>query len=251
MEQCYFGSLFHNFSLFTEPEGRISEQLDTFTTHFTMSENLDEMRNSRRDFDHGELNENNLPQDPLFLFKKWLEEAIMGEVEDPNAMTVSTVDSDGMPRSRVVYLRDLVQEGFIFYTNYTSNKGEQIRDYGKVALNFLWTKLDRQVRITGIAQKIPAEMSDEYFAKRPRESQIGAWASPQSKQLSSRQQLLESVAKFEKEFEGKPIPRPPHWGGYVVIPNSIEFWQGRTARLHDRFLFELGKDNWRIIRLAP
>lgn len=216
-----------------------------------MASPIDQIKNQRRDFNAGELSESDVNVDPLKFFKSWLEDAILAAVEEPYAMVVSTVDQRLMPQSRVVYLRDIVEEGFIFYTNYESNKALQLANSANIALNFLWTKLDRQVRVTGQVERVPEEMSDDYFAGRPRESQIGAWASNQSRTLNSRQELLDLVARFEKKFEGQTIPRPAHWGGYLVKPQTIEFWQGRTARLHDRLHCAKTNKQWNISRLAP
>jgi len=216
-----------------------------------MSEPIDQIKTQRRDFNAGELSESDVNINPLKFFKSWLEDAILAAVEEPYAMVVSTVDQALMPHSRVVYLRDIVEEGFIFYTNYESNKSQQLANTANIALNFLWTKLDRQVRVTGQVERVPEEMSDDYFAGRPRESQIGAWASNQSRTLKSRQELLDLVTHFEKKFEGQAIPRPAHWGGFLVKPQTIEFWQGRTARLHDRLHCSKTNEQWNISRLAP
>jgi len=216
-----------------------------------MSSADEHIKHHRRDFNQGELDATDLQDSPLKMFQAWMQEAVMKGVEEPNAMSVSTVDASGMPQSRIVYLRDVVEEGFIFYTNYQSNKGVQIAHKQKIAVLFFWPKLDRQIRITGVVEKIPAEMSDAYFENRPRQSQIGAWASPQSQPIANRQELLDNVAEYEAEFDGKEVTRPPHWGGYVISPQHMEFWQGRSARLHDRFLYEWEGEEWNLSRLAP
>lgn len=192
-----------------------------------------------------------LPDNPLVLFQEWWQEARLQGVTEPNAMIVASVDAEGMPHTRIVYLRDLVDEGFVFYTNYNSNKSQQLLTTPKVALNFFWAELDRQVRICGTPEKVPAEMSDAYFAARARESQLGAWASPQSQSIPSREWLMNEVERMSQRFEGAEVPRPPHWGGFLIRPVSIEFWNGRTARLHDRMRYLKSDESWEVSRLAP
>jgi pyridoxamine 5'-phosphate oxidase len=206
-------------------------------------------RHHRRDFDKGKL-EGTDHSNPLIFLKDCYQRASEKNCHDPHAMVLSTVAPDGHPWSRVVYMRDLVEEGIIFYTNYNSFKSVQIDGNHKVALLFYWDCIETQVRIQGIAEKVPAEVSDAYFAGRPRLSQIGAWASDQSTEIASRELLEERVAMFEKKFP-TTVPRPPHWGGFVVSPLRFEFWQGRVGRLHDRICYEQSGNNWRIFRLAP
>ena len=191
------------------------------------------------------------PQHPLDLFKSWKQEAVLQGEPEPDAMIVATVDADGMPHARIVYLRNLVEEGFVFYTNYGSNKARQLAANANVSLNFHWASLDRQVRVCGRVEKAPEELSDMYYAGRARESQLGAWASPQSQVIPDREWLMKEVSKFEEEYTGKQIPRPPFWGGYLVRPVSFEFWTGRTARLHERLYFSLGDNVWNKSILAP
>ncbi len=191
------------------------------------------------------------PSDPITLFNKWKQDALLNGDPEPDAMSVATVDRDGMPHARVVYLRNLVEEGFVFYTNYKSVKAAQILANPNVALNFHWTSIERQVRVRGVAEKAPEELSDIYFEGRGRESQLGAWASPQSQPIPGRKWLLDQVAKYDARYSGKPIPRPPHWGGFLVRPSTIEFWTGRTARLHDRFLYSRDGGTWKRTTLAP
>jgi pyridoxamine-phosphate oxidase len=205
----------------------------------------------RRDFMKQSLNENEVDKSPYNQFAKWFEEAVNSQILDPYAMTVSTVNNDCKPSSRVVYLRDISENGLIFYTNYLSKKGHDIAANPYIAVNIYWAELERQIRIEGKVEKASEEKSDEYFSKRPRESQIGAWASEQSTEITSRETLEERVKFFTEKFKGQPVPRPKHWGGYLIKPNYFEFWQGRPNRLHDRIVYELVNNNWKIKRLAP
>jgi len=203
----------------------------------------------RRDFDKGKLDGVG-HSNPLLFLNECYQLAQKKNCADPHAIVLSTVASDGHPWSRIVYMRDLVDEGIIFYTNYNSFKSVQIDGNHKVAVLFYWDCIERQVRIQGTAHKVPAELSDTYFAARPRLSQIGAWASDQSSEIESRKILEERVAMFEKKYPDV-IPRPPHWGGFIVKPSRFEFWQGRLGRLHDRICYEPAENGWRIFRLAP
>lgn len=188
---------------------------------------------------------------PLLQFDKWMEEAIKAKCDEPNAFTLSTV-KDNEPFGRVVLLKGVLNEEFVFYTNYESNKGEEIRSNPNVALTFYWLPLHRQVRIKGIASFVEENISDDYFHKRPRGSQLGAIASPQSKKVESIKFLEESYRKAEEEFKDQTsIPRPKNWGGYKVKASSIEFWQGRDNRMHDRILYVLKNGKWELSRLAP
>jgi pyridoxamine 5'-phosphate oxidase len=190
--------------------------------------------------------------DPIAFFRQWFTEAQASAIDEVNAMTLATVDSEGRPHARIVLLKGLDEKGFTFFTNYESAKGHQIGVRPQVALVFFWKELERQVRIEGIVEQVSAEESDAYFASRPVGSRIGAWASPQSTTIARREILEERVTHFEKQY-GEDIPRPSFWGGYRVLPLCIEFWQGRSNRLHDRILFSresLGVD-WEISRLAP
>jgi len=212
----------------------------------------DSLSNVRTDYTKGELNENDLPQDPHVLFSAWLEEANTKTDKNFNAMQVATVDQTGFPQTRIVLLRDNPSSGPIFYTNYNSAKGNQIDHSQKGALAFFWKELERQVRLTGMLEKVDASVSDAYFASRPRASQIGAWASDQSALIEGRTLLSEKVDEMEKRFEGIDVPRPPHWGGYQLKVHRYEFWQGRASRLHDRIVYnmkELG--SWSISRIQP
>ncbi|MFM9027895.1 MAG: pyridoxamine 5'-phosphate oxidase, partial [Bacteroidota bacterium] len=185
-------------------------------------------------------------------FELWMRHAIDAKVEEPNAMTLATSGKGGVPDARVVLLRDLDRKGFVFFTNYTSRKGKELTVNKRVCLNFFWPELQRQVRILGRVEKITSKASDSYFNSRPRQSQIGAWASLQSEVLDSRAELEERFVFFEKKFQGKKVPRPAFWGGYRVVPEQIEFWQGRRSRLHDRICYLRSKvGRWKHVRLYP
>jgi len=206
----------------------------------------------RRDFSLKALDESEVKADPVAFLEQWFNESVAAQALEPNAMILSTATLDGKPSSRVVLLKQIKPEGLIFFTNYDSRKGRQIAENNYCALNFVWHELERQVRIEGIAEKISAEESDHYFEVRPEKSKLGAWASPQSKVIPSRTYLEKLVVDYERKFRGKEIGRPDNWGGYIVKPCLIEFWQGRNSRLHDRIQYVLGDDNmWKIERLAP
>lgn len=215
-----------------------------------MSKNL---ANYRRTYTKGKLLENEIPGDPMDLFQDWFEE--MEKVKDlieVNAMTVCTVGIDGFPKSRVSLLKEFDKGGFIFYTNYTSEKGISLAHNPKICLSFFWQELERQVIIRGLAEKSSAEKAEEYFKSRPRGSQLGAWASNQSSVISGREVLDEKLKGLEKKYENREIPKPDFWGGYLVKPVNFEFWQGRPNRLHDRILYSrIDGENWEFKRLAP
>lgn len=208
------------------------------------------LQGSRIQYDKGILSENHLLENPLDQFEAWMKEAIAAGVSEPNAVDLSTVN-EGRPSSRIVLLKGVDKRGFVFYTNYDSRKGKEMAESPFVSLNFFWTLQARQVRIEGRIEKVSPEESDAYFASRPRESQIGAWASAQSSVIKNREVIEENITQLEKQYEGKDIPRPAHWGGYIVLPDRIEFWQGRPNRLHDRFLYEDSPTGWMVFRLAP
>lgn len=214
-----------------------------------MSKNL---ANYRRVYSKAALLEKELPQDPMDLFKNWFEEveALKNSIE-VNAMTISTIGKDGFPKNRVVLLKEFSDEGFIFYTNYSSEKGIALQENPKICLSFFWADLERQVIIKGVAERSSEEKAEAYFQSRPRGSQIGAWASAQSSIIASREILDKCVRELETKFEGKIIPKPDFWGGYLVRPVSFEYWQGRLNRLHDRILYEKENNNWNFKRLAP
>jgi pyridoxamine 5'-phosphate oxidase len=206
----------------------------------------------RREFADKPLTIESVGNDPFAFFEKWFDEAVGVEALDPNAMAIATVDEKGHPTVRVVYMRDITEKGLVFYTNYNSRKGKNLDQNPFISVNFFWVELDRQIRFTGKVIKVSAAESDVYFAKRPRESQIGAWASEQSSKLNSRDELLDHFKHFEEKFKNVEIPRPPHWGGFLIQANEIEFWQGRPMRLHDRIVFYKDEqDNWSKKRLAP
>lgn len=192
-----------------------------------------------------------LLDDPIRQFLAWLEEADRHGVVMPNAMALATANEDGHPAARHVLLRQADERGFVFYTNYESRKARHMATNPHAGLVFLWKAMDRQVCVTGRVERVLSEESDAYFATRPREAQIGAWASPQSAVISSRAELDERLASFERRFEGEEVPRPPHWGGFRVVPETIEFWQGRAFRLHDRIRYTREPTRWRVERLAP
>lgn len=211
----------------------------------------DKVENLRIDYNKDTLDIKDLNADPIVQFEYWFDEAMGANIPEPHAFMISTVDAEGKPSSRIVLLRNADQNGFVFFTNYKSRKGHNIEVNPNVCATFFWHDLQRQVRIEGTIEKISAAESDEYFATRPRESQIGAWASNQSEVLESREALEERTAQLTAQYEGQTVPRPPHWGGYRIKPTAIEFWQGRASRLHDRFLYTLEGGNWDIKRLNP
>lgn len=211
-----------------------------------------DIREIRKEYESTGLERKNLEEDPLLQFEKWFQQALDVEIEYPNGMTLATVGKDGAPTARTVLLKLFDRRGFVFYTNYESKKAIQIRHNPQVALLFPWLELQRQVKITGRAEKISVAESFKYFTSRPRGSQLGAWCSPQSQGIGSRAMLENSLARMAEKFGDGKIPLPDFWGGYRVIPDSFEFWQGRTNRLHDRFMYTpKGKDKWDIRRLAP
>lgn len=206
----------------------------------------------RREYSSQSLRENDVDADPIRQFDKWWQQAIQSEIVEANAMTLATASSDGVPSARIVLLKGFRNDGFIFYTNYKSFKGMQLEENPKASLVFFWKELERQVRITGLVKKTEAKESDDYFHSRPTGSQIGAIASPQSQVIESRDWLDAHYLDLSKELKNKQIDRPSHWGGYIVEPVIIEFWQGRPSRLHDRIQYTLQETGeWKIERLAP
>jgi pyridoxamine 5'-phosphate oxidase len=197
------------------------------------------------------LHREDLLGDPIAQFRAWLDDAEAAGIPLPNAMAVATADAEGRPSVRHVLLRGIDERGFTFFTNYESRKGHQIAENPHVGLVFLWKALDRQVNATGTAERVDPAESDAYFATRPIEARLGAWASAQSSVLGSREELERLVAEAADRFAGGGVPRPPHWGGFVVRPETVEFWQGRRSRLHDRFRYAREDAGWRIDRLAP
>ncbi|WP_439256993.1 pyridoxamine 5'-phosphate oxidase [Lonepinella sp. BR2271] len=209
-----------------------------------------DLHNIREDYSKQALSRKQCLADPLKQFERWLNEAITAKVCEPTAMNLATVNEQGKPSSRVVLLKEVNAQGFVFFTNYHSQKGQALAHMPFAALNFFWGELERQVRIEGRVEKLSPEQSDAYFATRPYTSQVGAWASEQSAVISSKNQLLTKAAMIAAKHPLK-IPRPPHWGGYVVIPEMVEFWQGRPSRLHDRIRYRLVNGSWVIERLSP
>ena len=205
----------------------------------------------RKDYQLKSLSEHEVDQNPFTQFSVWWNEAVQSEIDEVNAMALSTVTSAGKPSSRIVLLKGYDEQGFVFFTNYSSDKGQQLAQNNFAALLFFWKELERQVRIEGVVSKVSEEESDAYFNSRPLGSRLGAWASPQSQKISDREVLNKELTKFTEQFDQENIPRPAHWGGYRVRPNRIEFWQGRSNRLHDRILYEQDNENWQISRLAP
>lgn len=213
---------------------------------------MQHIANIRKDYRKATLDVSSVDQDPVIQFEKWFGEALQAEVTEPNAMNLATVNEHGRPSSRMVLLKGLEAKRFVFYTNYQSKKGKELENNPACALTFFWPELERQVRIEGIASRVNPELSDVYFQSRPRESQIGAWASPQSVMIQNRAILEQRFQEMEKKFRDNTVlPRPHQWGGFQVEPFEIEFWQGGPGRLHDRIHYIKVDNTWRIYRLAP
>jgi pyridoxamine 5'-phosphate oxidase len=217
----------------------------------SLEETRSYMNQVRRDFSDRPLTEESVDDNPFTQYAVWFEEAVNSEILDPFAMCLSTVGLNGQPSSRIVYMRDILEEGFVFYTNYLSQKGKELLSTPKAALNLHWSELDRQIRIEGDVIKVSDETSDKYFAARPKKSQIGAWASAQSDVLTTREELEQHVLKYTARFKDIEVDRPKHWGGYVLKPTKIEFWQGRASRLHDRIVYTKEGVEWKLRRLSP
>ena len=206
----------------------------------------------RKDYAASTLEIEKINRNPVSQFEQWFEEALSAEVPEPNAMVLSTATPEGVPSARVVLLKGIMEGGFVFYTNNLSRKGQELKTNPHASLTFLWHELQRQVRIEGVAELLSDEASTAYFQSRPKGSQIGAWASPQSEVIDSRDILEDNVERLQLKYgEEEVLPRPGHWGGYKINPSRIEFWQGRSSRLHDRLVFERQGDEWALSRLAP
>ncbi len=214
------------------------------------------INNIRREFSSKQLDESAVGNNPYQLFEKWFEEAVGSQILDPFAMIISTVSKENKPSNRVVYLRDISEQGLVFYTNYESHKGNDLAVNKNISALFFWGEIERQIRIEGEVELLDETKSDLYFGNRPRESKIGAWASEQSRIIPNREYLENRVGEYEKKYEGKEVDRPKHWGGFLIKPTSFEYWQGRSSRLHDRVKFILENNpgsyrDWKIVRLAP
>ncbi len=210
------------------------------------------LKDKREDYTLGQLNKDAVERNPLKQFKVWMDQALDAELPEPNAMTLATCTTTGHPSARILLLKEVDERGFVFFTNYRSRKGQELAANPYAAICFLWIELQRQVRIEGRVEKITEEASTEYFQSRPKGSQIGAWASPQSEVIPHREVLETAVQNLEKQYaEAAVLPRPEHWGGYRLVPDLLEFWQGRSSRLHDRIQYLREGDDWRIDCLAP
>lgn len=205
----------------------------------------------RHDFAQQTLDISDVSTSPILQFEKWFKEAVDAKVNEPNAMTVCTATKDGRPSARILLLRNFDEKGFVYYSNYNSRKGKEFDENPFGALLFFWPELERQVRIEGLVVKQTDVESDSYFHSRPRESKLGAWTSNQSEVINNRDILASKYENFALQFPEEQVPRPPHWGGYVLMPTTMEFWQGRPSRLHDRVLYTREKGDWKIERLSP
>lgn len=212
---------------------------------------MTDLYNFRKDYKLDSLSKEEVDKNPISQFKKWMNEAISFKITEPNAMTLATSTPDGIPSARVLLLKSFDNDGFVFYTNYESRKADDLAKNPHACIVFDWHLMERQVRIEGVAKKVSSEESDKYFNERPEGSQMGAWTSPQSTFIDDREELENRRVKIESMFKDKLITRPPNWGGYVLKPHTIEFWQGRENRLHDRLIYIKADEEWILRRLAP
>lgn len=214
--------------------------------------NQEELQNLRQDYSAATLSEKDVAASPIKQFNKWFNEALDAKIAEPNAMTLATATPDGRPSARIVLLKGFDDSGFAFYTNYLSRKGKELAKNPNAAVVFHWIELERQVRIEGTIEKLSKEQSDQYFHSRPKLSQIGALASPQSQEIADRAELENKMGELEAEYADKEVPKPSYWGGYILKPRLIEFWQGRRSRLHDRIVYKkVDNKSWKKVRLAP
>jgi pyridoxamine 5'-phosphate oxidase len=211
----------------------------------------DQLAALRREYGDSGLDHPDLAPDPVAMFRHWMHDTVVAGLHEPNAMVVSTVSAQGRPSSRMVLLKGVDDRGFVFYTNYDSRKGRELSANPHAALLFPWHDLQRQVRVEGVVEPLSDEESAAYFATRPRGSQLGAWASPQSSEVPSRDELEQRYAEVQDRFRDSDVPLPPHWGGYLVRPELVEFWQGRRGRMHDRLVYRREAEGWATVRLAP
>jgi pyridoxamine 5'-phosphate oxidase len=209
------------------------------------------LQNLRQEYRSAELSEQDIDQNPIEQFKTWFQQALDAQLYEPNVMTLATATADGVPSARIVLLKGFDENGFVFYTNYDSHKGRELAENPRAALVFFWADLERQVRIEGTVAKVNPSVSTAYFHSRPHGSQIGAMVSPQSQVIKSRAELENHIVILKEKYAEQEVPRPDHWGGYIVKPTTIEFWQGRPSRLHDRIRYKFVDGNWIIDRLAP
>ncbi|MDD2300671.1 MAG: pyridoxamine 5'-phosphate oxidase [Fermentimonas sp.] len=212
---------------------------------------MSNLHQMRQEYAAGSLNEKGMASDPIQEFEEWMDAAISAGLSEPNAMTIASATPDGKPSARVVLLKEFNHEGFVFFTNYNSRKGKELKSNPFAAILFDWHDIERQVRIEGRVEKLSEEDSDEYFNSRPESAKIGAWASPQSRVVKDRDELEKLQEEIEDQFEELPVHRPAHWGGYLVRPTCIEFWQGRPNRMHDRIVYYKTEEGWTMHRLAP
>ncbi len=227
-------------------------QLNTFINHFKTKSLRQLVANFRNEYISDGINEDTLKENPIDQFEVWFNEAVSNKLNEPNVMSLSTIQANGSPSNRILLLKGFDENGFVFYTNYGSRKAKEIEGNDHAAMTFLWLELYKQVRIEGVLQKVSTIESDTYFNSRPRGSQIGAWVSPQSQPINSRAELEKKVEEIEQRFKGIAVQRPENWGGYCLVPTVIEFWQGRASRLHDRIEYRLGENRvWTKQRLAP